>query len=387
MLIINVLFWTSVFIIFWAMIGYPLSLLFLNKIYPFKSENKDYDYQPTVTIMIVAHNEEKVIREKLNNVTNLNYPIDKLELLVASDNSSDDTNQIVKDYIREHSNYNIRLYEVQKRMGKTNAQNEAQKTVESEILVMTDANSIIDKNAINEIVSSFSSNDIAYVAGRLSYENPETSAISDSESSYWDLDLKMRDIESRIQTITAGNGALYACKNADYLDFDLIESHDSAMPIYFGLQNKRAIMNSDALVYEKAGETQEDEFGRKVRMNRVLLRHIMPDIRILNIFKYKWFSYFYFGHRTCRYLLWIAHLLVFISNVLLASHTDFYAVTLALQVIFYILAIVKQKSSINHKLLNMINYYSMTILAQWHGVYNTITGKSKPFWEKADSTR
>ena len=341
----------------------------------------------SVTVMIVAHNEEQVIKKKLENVTQLNYPKEQLEILVTSDNSTDATNQIVHDFIQEHPSVNIRLFEVKKRMGKTNAQNEAHKTVQSDLLVMTDANAMLDPNAVNELVASFTTDKIAYVTGRLAYINEDVSETSASEANYWDLDLKIRDIESRMQTITAGNGALYACRTQDYIDFDPIKSHDSIMPLYFGLQQRRAIMNPEALVYEKAGETQEDEFSRKIRMYRVLLSQIIPDIRLFNVFKYKWFSYFYFGHRTCRNLLWLAHGVLFLSNLLLVNDSLFYVLVFSLQVLFYSLAFLKQVATIDNKILNLINYYTMTVLAQWCGVINTLTGKNEPFWEKAESTR
>lgn len=387
MFFLKFVFWISAFIIFWAMVGYPISILLIDKIYPYKKESRDYNYFPTVTVMVVAHNEEKVIEDKLKNVLKLNYPKDKLEILVASDNSTDCTNALVRSFIEEHPNENIRLYKVKERMGKTNAQNEAQKTVSSEILVMTDANSMLSPNSVKELVASFSSEEIVYVTGRLIYKNEKSTSVSESESSYWNLDTKIRDVESRIQTITAGNGALYACRNNEYVEFDPIKSHDSSMPIYYGLQQKRAIMNKDALVYEKAGETQDDEFGRKVRMNRVLLNHIIPDISILNVLKYRWFSYFYFGHRTCRYLLWLAHTLLFMMNILLVSNSYVYSFIFLLQTFIYTLAIIREFFDYDNRLLNMVHYYVMTLVAQWFGVVNILTGKSKPFWEKAESTR
>ena len=236
--------------------------------------------------------------KNLHNIIELDYPKEKIEFLISSDNSTDGTNEIVKKFIADHSVYNIRLYEVKARMGKTNAQNEAQKTVVTEYLVMTDANSMMDKNAVIELMAAFTSDDIAYVSGRLSIVNQEASDVSNAEASYWDSDLAAREIEGRIQTITAGNGALYACRTKDYYDFNPIQCHDSAMPPLYALEGKRAIANHDAIAYEKAGEVIEDEFGRKVRMNRIILKNILPDIRILNVFKYGWFSYFYFGHRT-----------------------------------------------------------------------------------------
>lgn len=386
-LVFKFLFYISGFIIFWAMVGYPASLMVIDKVLKSKKLIKDYSFQPTVTIMVVAHNEEKVILDKLQNIIQLNYPKDKIEFLIASDNSTDKTNDIVKDFIKEHPNYKIRLYEVKKRMGKTNAQNEAQKTVTTEFLVMTDANSIMDKNSVRELMATFTSEDIAYVTGRLSLINQEASDVSNAESSYWDSDLIIREIEGRIQNITAGNGALYACRTKDYIDIEPIQSHDSAMPTLYALQGKRAIANHDAIAYEKAGEVIEDEFGRKVRMNRVILKNILPDLRILNIFKYKWFSYFYFGHRTCRYLLWISHLLLFITNAFLISKSVFYVIVFLGQILFYLLALVKFVTKSNNKLLTLIYYYCVTVLAQWVGVFNILTGKAKPFWEKAESTR
>ncbi|UOQ50324.1 glycosyltransferase family 2 protein [Gracilibacillus caseinilyticus] len=383
----EILFYLSGFIIVWAMVGYPLSLKLIGHLYKSKTLKKDYSHQPTVTLMVVAHNEEKIILEKLNNIIKLNYPKEKLEFLVASDNSTDKTNEIVTKFINEHSEYKIRLYEVKARKGKTNAQNEAQKTVDTDYLVMTDANSMMDKNSVKELMAAFTSDDIAYVTGGLRFVNQESSDVSNAESSYWDSDLLTRNIESKIQTITAGNGAIYACRTKDYYDFDPIECHDSAMPTLYAIQGKRAIANHDAIAYEKAGEVIEDEFGRKVRMNRIILKYILPDIRILNAFKYKWFTYFYLGHRTFRYLLWISHFILFISNAILMLDSWIYTATFFMQLLFYLLGFIKKITKSNNKYLTLIYYYCITILAQWVGVFNVMTGEAKPFWEKAESTR
>ncbi|MEW4220651.1 glycosyltransferase family 2 protein [Rossellomorea marisflavi] len=383
----KIIFYISGFIIVWAMVGYPLSLKYIGKLLKNRNNYKNFNHIPTVTLMVVAHNEEKVILEKLNNITELNYPQHKIEFLIASDNSTDKTNEIVKRFIKDNKNINIRLYEVKARKGKTNAQNEAQKTVTTEFMVMTDANSIMDKNSIKELMASFTSENIAYVSGRLSIVNQESSDVSSAEASYWDSDLAIREIEGRIQSITAGNGAIYACRTKDYYDFDPIQCHDSAMPPLYVLQGKRAIANHDAIAYEKAGEVIEDEFGRKVRMNRIILKHILPDYRILNVFKYKWFTYFYFGHRTCRYLLWISHLLIFATNALLIQDSLFFKVLFVGQGIFYLLGFGKVITKTNNKYITLIYYYCVTLLAQWVGVYNILTGKAKPFWEKAESTR
>lgn len=381
-----VLFFLSFLNIFIAMVGYPLFIKLLGKMYVNRTIKKDYYHKPTVTIMVVAHNEEKVIEEKLKNITKLDYPKDKIKYIVTSDFSTDGTNDIVYNFINSHEDYDIRLYQTQNRKGKTNAQNEAQKTVETDFLVMTDANSFLDSNSISEIMATFVSDDIAYVTGRLIYTNDQSVA-GKSEISYWDSEIQTRFVEGRIQTITAGNGALYACRNKDYVDFDLIESHDSAMPLYFSLQGRRAVSNNDACAYEKTGDTVQDEFKRKIRMNRIIIRHILPTFRILNIFKYKWFTIFYLGHRTARYLLWISHAILLITSILASSIHPVFTLILLLQVIFYLIAIMQQIFKFKNKFIVMIYYYSITILAQWIAVIKILLGKSKPFWEKADSTR
>ena len=380
-----IIFGLSAFGILWANAGYPISILLLGKV--IRRENKkNKNYEPTVTIMIVAHNEEKVIKAKLENVLDIKYPKEKIEILVSSDNSTDKTNKIVEQFIKKHPGKNIRLYEVKERKGKTNAQNEAAKTVKSEILVMTDANAMLDKNAVKELVSSFDKN-VSYVTGRLMYSNSKKSLTSNTENTYWDLDTKIRDIESRIQTITAGNGAIYACKTSEYHDFEPIKCHDSSMPLYYALNGKRAIANHKAIAYEKAGENDSDEFKRKIRMSRTIINAILPSIKILNVFKCKWFTYFYLGHRTLRYSLWLNHILLLISSAILSFCNPLFIVPLVIQLIIYIMAIVKAIFKMNNRLFNFCSYYCMTILAQLIGAIKTITGQNKPFWEKAESTR
>ena len=386
MLILEILFFVSGFFVFFAMIGYPISLKFLDKKVKKKKIKNSNKYEPTVTLMIVAHNEENVILKKLDTSLKLDYPSEKIEIIIASDNSTDKTNQIVELFIESHPSRNIKLFKVKERKGKTNAQNEAQKIVSSEILVMTDANSILDINSIKEIVKDFYDDTIVYVTGKLEYVNSNLNSTSSSENSYWNIDLEMRKIESDIQTITAGNGALYAVRNKDYFDIPLIHCHDSYFPQYFALKSKRCVFNEKAIAYEKAGENNEDEYKRKVRMNRTILEDSFFHWNYLNFLKYRWFSYFYFGHRKCRYLLWLNHLIIFVTNGLLLKENIFYSLFFIFQCLFYFLGIIGLFYKKN-RMLNIIHYYTLTVVAQIHGMYNCFTGKAKPFWEKAESTR
>lgn len=386
MTVFKFLFWISVFFIFYSFIGYPLSLLILKKIIRPRNNYTDLTLRPTISIIIPAHNEEGIIEKKLNNLINLNYPKELLEIIIASDNSTDKTNDIVKRFIEDNKSYNIRLYKVNKRQGKTNAQNEAVKVSKGEILVFSDANAMLDEEAIIHLVSSFTSKDIIYVTGRLKYVNSLEHISSGVESNYWNYDLFMRRVESDIRTITAGNGAIYAIKRSEYIDFDPIRCHDSAMPQYAGLNNKRAIYNEKAVAYEKAGETSQDEFKRKVRMFRGILNTFKSPQKY-NFFKHGWFSYFYFGHRALRYSLFILHIICFISNVLLIKVGGIYWLLFLAQCVFYLLALSKKIFGFTSKIFYYPYYYCMTLIAQLCGAINQLIGKSKPFWEKAESTR
>ena len=384
-----VLWVISAFVIIWAMAGYPLFLFFLDKLKKNSCERpqKEYSYEPSVTVMAVAHNEERVIWEKLVNLAGLDYPQEKYKILITSDASTDRTNDLVEQFITEHPDKNICLYKTVQHRGKTNAQNEAQKTVETELLIMTDANCLFKENAIREIAANFANEEIAYVCGATVYVNSDTNDTAESEATYWDLDSRCRDIEGRIQTITAGDGNLYACRTEQYIDIPLIESHDSSFPLYFALNGYRAVYDPSAVAYEKAGESDQDEYKRKVRMNRNILHNILPSLKILNIFRYRWFTVFYLGHRTCRYLLWLAHLLLLVLSLILAPRSIFWLIVLIGQLVFYALALIGHFTKTENRFFRLITYYVMTVVAQWNGVFNIITGKTKPTWSKAESTR
>lgn len=386
-LVLTLVFSLSLLTAFFAMVGYPLLLKLLDWLIKPDPIAKDTSYEPTVTYMIVAHNEEKVIKDKLLNSLQIEYPSDKLEVLVAADNCTDATCEIVKEFSREHPEMKLTLYQTKERKGKTNAQNEAQKLVTSELLVMTDANSMVKADAVRELVTSFSSDDIVYVCGKLVYNNSDN-LTADSESSYWDIDLAMRDIESRFKTITAGNGALYACRNDSYIDFPSAHCHDSSMPYEYAIRGKRCLFEPKAVAVEKAGENDSDEFGRKVRMNRIIPRTLANGFKILNVFKYGYFSLFFFGHRICRYSLWIAHLAAFIAPMIGGILGNvFWLSVLAAEIVAYALAVVARVMKPKSKLLRLWGYYVMTVAAQLVGVFRVIVGKSNGTWEKAESTR
>lgn len=380
----KIIFFVAAFAIFYTMIGYPLTLIILDKV--MKRENKkDLSYKTFVSIIISAYNEEKVIEKKLENIIQTTYP--HYEVIVANDASNDATVPIVEDFIKSHPSYDIRVNTVKNHLGKTNAQDEAVEVARGEIIVFSDANSMFKEDAIDQLVSYFTDDSIEYVCGSLIYSKDDDVASVVAENSYWDLELRMRDIESKIGTIAAGNGAIYAVRKSDYRHYDLVSSHDYEMPLYAGLNHKRALYNPRAIAVEKAGQTAEDEFKRKVRMQRRILTNIFTNLRRLNIFNYGWFSFFHFNHKTLRFLQAFNHIVLFIASLALINAGLFYRLVLAFQIAFYTLAAIGKVTGSSNKIFYFPYYYSMMMIAQLKGAYNEATGNSKATWEKAETTR
>ena len=380
----KIVFYIVGFAIFYAMIGYPITLMILDKIMKRKND-KDLSYKPFVSIIISAYNEEKVIERKLENITESTYP--HYEVIVANDASSDRTVEICQDFINNNPLYDIKVNTVKNHLGKTNAQDEAVDVAKGEIIVFSDANSMFKANAIDELVSYFTDDDIIYVCGSLIYAKDDDIASAVAENSYWDMELSMRKIESEIATIAAGNGAIYACRKSDYRRYNLVSSHDYEMPLYAGINHKRALYNPKAIALEKAGQTSKDEFKRKVRMQRRILTNLFTNLRRLNIFEYGWFSFFHFNHKTLRFLQAFNHIVLFIANLALLNEGDFYRIFFLIQVGFFTLATIGKLSESNSKIFYFPYYYTMMMAAQLKGGYNEATGKSKATWEKAETTR
>lgn len=382
------LFWISIIGIIYTFIGYPLSLYIISKLFKIKKIEKwdNIEEYPEVTYIIAAYNEEKNIRKKLENTVLLDYPKKKLEIIIASDGSSDKTNNIIEEFIKENNELDIKLYEVKNRKGKTNAQNEAIQIAKGEILVFSDANSIWKENSLENLILNFKDKNIDYICGKLEYINSLENITSNAENTYWNFDLWMRKVESNISSITAGNGAIYAIRKDKIELIPAIQCHDGVYPTISVLKGRRAIYEEKAIAYEKAGENTRDEFKRKIRMGRGILFSKYSKLQKYNPFKTGIFSYFYFCHRYLRYSLYLFHIFIYISNMFLLEN-KFYLYIFILQNLFYLLAILGNFIKIKYKILYLPYYYMITVSAQFIAILKSILGLNKPFWEKAESTR
>jgi cellulose synthase/poly-beta-1,6-N-acetylglucosamine synthase-like glycosyltransferase len=385
--VLEIFFWMVLLLLLYPLVFYPVSLLILDRFYNDETYSVDNCFSPLVSLIITAYNEEKVIVNKLNNVLELNYPKDQLEIIIASDGSSDKTSELVGRYIDEHKDYNIKLFDIQGRRGKTHAQNIAARLSSGEIIAFSDSNSIWDVQALKFLINRFKDEKLGYLSGKLQYVNSDANITSKSENIYWNLDLKLRLIESKVSSTVGGNGAIYAIRKENYVDLPDLLSHDGFMPTKMVLQGMKAKFEPRAVAYEKSGETSNDEYKRKVRMQRGQPWKKYYDIEKFNIFKYGWFSYFYIGHKYLKYQLYILHFALYFLNVILSLESNIYLFILVFHSIFYLLSVIGWVSKSKSKVFYFPYYYSMTIIAQAHAVIITLSGKSKPTWIKADSTR
>jgi cellulose synthase/poly-beta-1,6-N-acetylglucosamine synthase-like glycosyltransferase len=319
--VVRALFWTSLGSILWTHAGYPVVAgvlaRFLSR--PVRKE----DVLPTVSVIVTAHDEEAVIERRVENLLELDYPPERLEIVVASDASTDRTDAIVEEIGRRVRR--VRLLPCP-RGGKVHAQNLAMRRTTGEILAFSDANAAWTPDALRRLVRSFADPDVAYVCGQLRLLAPDG---TNRETTYWRYELWLRERESALGSVTGGNGALYAVRRSDYVQVDPRFGHDLALPYLMVQAGRRAVYEPDAHAYEKPTRDLEDEYRRKVRMFEhcwlILLRgRMLRDVPLLYLVELV-------SHRVLRYTSGLAHLALAVSSLTLAGRGPFYRTVLSAQ--------------------------------------------------------
>ena len=249
MIALEVVMWTALALIVWTHVAYPLVAGLGARVRRFRAAADDA-YLPSVTLVIVAHDEAGVIGERLDNALALDYP--GLDVVVASDGSTDGTNELVVGR-------GVRLVAVE-RLGKTGAQDAAVRTSEAEIVAFSDANSAWEPGALRLLVRNLADPKVGYVCGRL-----RLAGVSE-EGLYWRYELWLRAQESGLGSITAGNGAIYAVRRSAYPELGSRYSHDIGLPYRLRRRGLRAVYEPAAVAVEPAAASTSAEWGRKVRM-------------------------------------------------------------------------------------------------------------------------
>jgi glycosyltransferase involved in cell wall biosynthesis len=336
--ILKALFWASAGALAWTHVGYPVAAAALARVRP-RPVRKD-DVTPGVTVIVAAHDEEDVIARRVENLLELDYPVELLEIVVASDGSTDRTDEIVEEIAQKAAERAPRVRLVRsERAGKATAQNTAVGEVDAEVVAFSDANSRWEPDALRRLVRSFADPDVGYVCGQLRLESPDG---VNQEGLYWRYELWQRESESAIGSITAGNGAIYAVRRSDYLGWDDPRiGHDFGLPFRLVQRGRRAVYEPDALAWEKPASNVEDEYGRKVRMMTRSWRPLLDGS--LARTNDPLFLAELVSHRVLRYGSGVLHVVLLGTSLALAGKGQLYRLALADQLGFLALAYAGRK--------------------------------------------
>lgn len=328
---IEIIFLTTLILVLHAYFVYPLDLLLMGFIR--KKEVHKAPFFPPVTMIITAYNEEKKIERKLQNTLSLEYPRERLQIIVASDGSTDKTNEIVQSYRQ----YGIELLPIRERRGKENAQKEAVQWAKGDVLVFTDVATMLESGGLEEIVSNFADPSIGCVSSedRLVGRDGKPSG----EGFYVQYEMWLRRLESRVNSLVGLSGSFFAARKEVCHDFsDKMQSDFRTLlnSIRMGLRGVSDPMAIGSYL-DLADEKQEQD--RKVRTVlrgfTVFFRH--PEF--LNFLHYGLFSYQYFCHKLLRWLVPFLLLLLFVSNMLLVWKSPLFFILFLGQLAFYGIAI------------------------------------------------
>ena len=254
MAVLIVLFWASLGALAWTHVLYPAFVAVLARIAPRRVRKADIE--PSVTVVVAAYNEESVIARRIENLLELDYPADRLQIVVSSDASSDRTEEIALQYpgVLVISN---------PRGGKVAAQDRAVRQTDGEIVAFSDANCTWSPDALRTLVRAFADPEVAYVCGQLRILDAEG---GNKEGVYWSYEMKQRAAESQLGSITGGNGSIYAVRRSDYVEVDPRFGHDLSLPYLLVQHGRRAVYEPEAHAWEKPTPSNETEYRRKVRM-------------------------------------------------------------------------------------------------------------------------
>ena len=374
MLAAKILFWLSLGGIFWTHAGYPLSAALLARLV--RRELGRAPYEPTVTVIVPAHDEEEAIGARIDNLLALDYPPELLEILVVSDGSTDRTDEIVAAHAAREPR--VRLLALP-RGGKLAALNTAVGHSDREVVAFSDANSRWSSDTLRMLVRGLADDDVAYVCGKLVLERPDG---GNREGAYWRYELWLRESESALGSITGGNGAVYAVRRADYVPNPW--GQDLGLPVETVKRRKRAVYDPEALAFEKPSATFEDEYRRKVRMFRWAWQHLLNGGLLRGVGPLYGFQLF--SHRVLRYASGLLHVVWLGSSLALVGEGWLYRGALAAQLGWLALAALG-RLRVPVPGAGLAYYYLLVTWATVAALAGYLRHGVSPHWERTEGAR
>lgn len=379
------IFFLFVFFVLYVYLGYPLVISVIATIGK-KTIQKKEDFEPVVSLIIAAFNEQNVIEEKLANSLSLDYPEDHLEIIVFSDASTDRTEEIVKQY----QNKGIRLIQLKERKGKTAGQNLAVSQARGDIIVFSDANAIYREDAIRKLVRNFYDQSVGCVCGELIYFSKDKSLIGEAESTYWDYEKFIKRQESGAASILGANGSIYALRKKLFVPLPDETISDFIEPFKIIEQGYRVIYEPAALSFEQSTTDFHEEYQRKKRIINRSFSSLIIYRTFLNPVKYPMISFQLISHKLLRWLIPVYLLIIFFANLFLLSSL-FFQIMLGLQIVFYSMAFVGyilEKKQWHNILFYTPFYFCLVNIASLQAIFNYFLRRKKVVtWEPIRLTK
>jgi cellulose synthase/poly-beta-1,6-N-acetylglucosamine synthase-like glycosyltransferase len=384
---IPILFWVLIFLILYCYIGYPFILSIFSRVF-FRPVQKAA-MTPSISIVVSLWNEEDVIEEKIKNLLSLDYPQDCCEILIGSDGSTDQTNQIVRKY----ANDRVRLLESSERQGKTKMINALIKEARGEIIVFTDARQMFDTDALKILVANFADPKIGCVSGELIFVAKDVNgATAQGINLYWNYEKFIRRCESKIHSMLGATGAIYAIRKELYESVpENTVLDDMYTPFRIIQKGYRAIFDDAAKAYDKIADNPQEEYRRKARTlyGNYQIFFLLPGM--FNPARSP-IAVQLFSHKFLRVVIPIFMIIIFILNFVLLDES-FYRIIFGLQILFYSLAIVgmitRKSQQPALKIIAKISYvpyiFCLLNFSALVGLTRFLSAKQSVKWEKARS--
>jgi len=259
--------------------------------------NDDISLWPSVSVILPVFNEEPRVVTKLRNILAQDYPRDKLEIVVVSDGSTDKTDDLVAEFAEQ----GVRLFKTPGRYGKSLAQNEALGVASGDILVLTDAAVEMDEACIRELVRPFSDQEVGCVTGALQFRNMGDSDVAQDQGYYWQYELKLRELESRLGWLAVAAGPLMAVRRDLWVPLQSWYGDDCVIPLDVILQGKRVVHSASAVGWDESFNTLKQEFRARVRMTVRNLHGTFARRSLLNFLRYPHYAFALWSHKIIRW--------------------------------------------------------------------------------------
>ena len=383
-------FWIAIFIVFYTFLGYGILLYLLVRLRRLVKGKKalppiDFDRLPSCTLVVAAYNEENFIQEKIADTLALNYPADRLKLLFVTDGSNDRTPEIISAYPE------IRLMHRPQRLGKIAAVHRAVETIDTEVIVFTDANTFLNKDALLNICRHYADKTVGAVAGEkrvMADEQADASAAG--EGFYWKYESTLKKWDSELYSVVGAAGELFSVRRELYEPVDKSAILDDFMiSMLIAQKGYRIVYEPEAYASETASADVSEELKRKIRIAAGGIQSIVWLKDLLNIFKYGTLSFQYISHRVLRWTITpFLLILAFVLNLIIAMTPGewFYQILMAGQILFYLLAftgLILEKKQLRVKILFIPYYFCIMNYAVLAGIVRYMKKQQSSVWEKS----